>query len=84
MATIVVVEDDPDIADLLDLYLRRDGHRVYLAADGAAGLELIGVHHPDVVILDVGLPGHGRPRGVPAPPLVGSVGRHHLPDRPGR
>ena len=56
-ATVVVVEDDPDIADLLDLYLRRDGHRVYLAPDGEAGLGLIGAHHPEVVILDVGLPG---------------------------
>jgi DNA-binding response OmpR family regulator len=56
-ATVVVVEDDPSIADLLDLYLRREGHRVYLAADGEAGLDLIGTHRPAVVILDVGLPG---------------------------
>jgi len=53
----VVVEDDPSIADLLDLYLRREGHRVYLAADGEAGLDLIRLHRPAVVILDVGLPG---------------------------
>ena len=55
--TIVVVEDDPSIADLLDLYLRREGHRVYLAPDGETGLDLIATHHPAVVILDVGLPG---------------------------
>lgn len=53
----MVVEDDPAIADLLDLYLRREGHRVYLAGDGPTGLELIGSHRPEVVILDVGLPG---------------------------
>ena len=53
----MVVEDDPSIADLLDLYLRREGHRVYLAADGEAGLDLIRLHRPAVVILDVGLPG---------------------------
>ena len=57
MATIVAVEDDPAIADLLDMYLRREDHRVYLAADGERGLELIAAHRPDVVILDVGLPG---------------------------
>lgn len=57
MATIVVVEDDPSIADLLDMYLRREEHRVYLAADGERGLELIATHRPDVVLLDVGLPG---------------------------
>ena len=32
--TVVVVEDDPNIADLVDLYLRREGYRVLLAADG--------------------------------------------------
>jgi len=53
----VAVEDDPAIADLLDMYLRREDHRVYLAADGERGLELIAAHRPDVVILDVGLPG---------------------------
>ncbi len=56
VATVVVVEDDPDIADLLDLYLRRDGHRVYLAPTGESGLHLIATHRPAVVILDVGLP----------------------------
>ncbi|MCB9376024.1 MAG: response regulator transcription factor [Microthrixaceae bacterium] len=39
------------------MYLRREDHRVYLAADGERGLELIAAHRPDVVILDVGLPG---------------------------
>ncbi|MBS1836698.1 MAG: response regulator transcription factor, partial [Actinobacteria bacterium] len=57
MATIVAVEDDPAIADLVDLYLRREDHRVYLAPDGERGLELIAAHRPEVVILDVGLPG---------------------------
>jgi DNA-binding response OmpR family regulator len=56
-ATIVVVEDDPAIADLLDLYLRREGHRVVLAADGETGLQRIRTERPAVVILDVGLPG---------------------------
>lgn len=56
-ATIVVVEDDPDIADLLDLYLRRDGYDVYLASTGERGLEVIAQRRPDLVILDVGLPG---------------------------
>ncbi len=57
MATIVAVEDDPAIADLIDLYLRREDHRVYLAADGERGLELFATHRPEVVVLDVGLPG---------------------------
>jgi DNA-binding response OmpR family regulator len=55
--TVVVVEDDPHIADLVDLYLRRDGYRVLLAGDGEKGLEIFRQEDPSIVILDVGLPG---------------------------
>ncbi len=55
--TVVVVEDDPHIADLVDLYLRRDGYRVLLAGDGEKGLEIFTREDPSIVILDVGLPG---------------------------
>ncbi|MGI8686032.1 MAG: response regulator transcription factor [Acidimicrobiales bacterium] len=55
--TIVVVEDDPNIADLVDLYLRREGFRVLQAGDGTRGLELVVQERPRLVILDVGLPG---------------------------
>jgi len=55
--TVVVIEDDPHIADLVDLYLRRDGFRVLLAGDGEKGLEVFTREDPDIVILDVGLPG---------------------------
>ena len=55
--TVVVVEDDPHIADLVDLYLRREGFRVLLAGDGERGLEVFRREQPWIVILDVGLPG---------------------------
>jgi DNA-binding response OmpR family regulator len=55
--TVVVVEDDPSIADLVDLYLREAGYRVLLAPTGERGLELIGAHHPVIALLDIGLPG---------------------------
>lgn len=55
--TIVVVEDDPHIADLIDMYLRRDGHRVIQASQGEAGLAAVEREHPRLVILDIGLPG---------------------------
>jgi DNA-binding response OmpR family regulator len=55
--TVVVIEDDPHIADLVDLYLRRDGFRVLLAGDGEKGLEVFTQGDPSIVILDVGLPG---------------------------
>jgi DNA-binding response OmpR family regulator len=55
--TVVVVEDDARIADLLDLYLREAGYRVLLAGTGERGLELIGQHRPVLAVLDIGLPG---------------------------
>ena len=55
--TIVVVEDDANIADLLDMYLRQEGYRVLQAETGERGLELVGQERPRLVILDVGLPG---------------------------
>ncbi len=55
--TIVVVEDDPHIADLVELYLRRDGFRVVQAGTGERALEVIRDHRPALVVLDLGLPG---------------------------
>ncbi len=55
--TVVVVEDDPHIADLVELYLRQDGFRVIQAADGEAGMAAVRNQSPRLVILDVGLPG---------------------------
>ena len=54
---LVVVEDDPNIADLLDLYLREAGYRVLLAGSGERGLEIIDQHRPVLAIVDIGLPG---------------------------
>ena len=54
---VVVVEDDPNIAGLVDMYLRQDGYRVYQAGDGPTGLDRINQHRPKLVVLDIGLPG---------------------------
>src|SRR6478672_10650260 len=54
--TIVVVDDEPNIADLVDLYLTRDGYRVVQAATGQAALEAVERSRPRLVVLDVGLP----------------------------
>jgi DNA-binding response OmpR family regulator len=53
---LVVVEDDPNIADLLDVYLREAGFRVLQAGTGERGLELVELHRPMMVLLDIGLP----------------------------
>jgi DNA-binding response OmpR family regulator len=56
--TIVVVEDDTSIADLLDMVLRQAGYRVIQAGTGEAGLSAIERERPKLAILDVGLPGN--------------------------
>jgi DNA-binding response OmpR family regulator len=53
---VLVVEDDPAIADLVVRYLRRDGYGVHVEADGAAALAAVRRQRPVAVILDVGLP----------------------------
>jgi DNA-binding response OmpR family regulator len=54
--TILVVDDEPNIADIVELYLRRDGYRVVKAANGDDGIRAVTDHRPRLVVLDVGLP----------------------------
>ncbi|MDQ7820214.1 MAG: response regulator transcription factor [Armatimonadota bacterium] len=56
MATILVVEDEAEIAALLRSYLERDGHRVLAVADGEAALRQMDDVLPDLVVLDIMLP----------------------------
>jgi DNA-binding response OmpR family regulator len=57
LGTIVVIEDDANISDLVDMYLRREGFRVLQTVDGESGLATIEREKPRLAILDVGLPG---------------------------
>src|SRR3990170_707649 len=54
--TVLVVEDDPKMVNLLRLYLERGGFTVTAAYDGRAGLEAAERAHPDFIILDLMLP----------------------------
>ncbi len=54
---ILVVDDNVDAADSLALLLRSDGHQVETVHDGPAALELSPRFHPEVVFMDIGLPG---------------------------
>jgi DNA-binding response OmpR family regulator len=54
---VVIVEDDPNIADLVELYLRRDGFRPFQADTGERALEVISQRRPKLILLDIGLPG---------------------------
>ena len=55
-ATIVVVEDNAEIADIVATALRFDGHDVHVAGTGAAALEQVRLRSPELVVLDVMLP----------------------------
>ncbi|WP_164842698.1 response regulator [Actinoplanes solisilvae] len=52
MALIVAAEDDPDIREIIEHVLRRDGHSVYLVPDGEAAIALAHIVRPDLILLD--------------------------------
>ena len=56
-ATILIVDDDPDIRELLEDYLGDQGYRVIAVPTADAFRNALAEHAPDVVLLDVGLPG---------------------------
>jgi two-component system, OmpR family, alkaline phosphatase synthesis response regulator PhoP len=57
MKTVLVVDDEPKIATLARDYLEHAGFAVLTAADGPTALTTIRQRHPDLVVLDLGLPG---------------------------
>src|SRR3990170_7934309 len=54
---ILIVEDEPTVAEVVDRYLRRDGYDVSVAHDGIQAMEAYDRFQPDLVVLDVMLPG---------------------------
>ena len=55
--SILIVEDDPHAAEISRLYLARDGHDVTVSHDGSEGLKLAREMSPDLIVLDLMLPG---------------------------
>ena len=54
--SVLIVEDDPNIRELLQMYLEKDGYAVTLASDGGQGLDKFRSIQPDLVLLDVMMP----------------------------
>ena len=54
--SVLIVEDDPNIRELLQMYLEKDGYAVTLACDGGQGLQKFRSIKPDLVLLDVMMP----------------------------
>jgi signal transduction histidine kinase len=69
---VLVVDDNKDAADTLEAYLAMEGFDVAVAYDGAAALEKVQLHVPDVVLMDIGMP---RMDGYEAARMLRALGR---------
>jgi two-component system alkaline phosphatase synthesis response regulator PhoP len=57
MAKILVIDDEPSIVNLVKAYLKPEGYEVFTASDGNAGLKAARAYKPDLIVLDLMLPG---------------------------
>jgi two-component system alkaline phosphatase synthesis response regulator PhoP len=57
MSKILVIDDEPSIVNLVSAYLKPEGYEVYTASDGVAGLKAAKAYKPDLIVLDLMLPG---------------------------
>jgi two-component system alkaline phosphatase synthesis response regulator PhoP len=57
MAKILVIDDEPSIVNLVTAYLKPAGYEVFTAADGISGLKAARAYKPDLIVLDLMLPG---------------------------
>src|SRR5512137_933869 len=57
MSKILIIDDEPSIVNLVSAYLKPEGYEVYTAADGPSGLKAARAFKPDLIVLDVMLPG---------------------------
>jgi CheY-like chemotaxis protein len=76
MKTIVIIDDEFGLADVLDATLSDAGYRVYAAPNGQRGLEVMAEHPPDLLVLDYMMPlldGPGVLRVMRADPRFASV-----------
>ncbi|GLY07373.1 MULTISPECIES: response regulator [Actinoplanes] len=87
MTRILVVDDEPQIVRALRINLKARGYEVDTAADGASALHLAAHHHPDLVVLDLGLPDMegaeviGGLRGWTSVPIIVLSGRAGSSDK---
>ena len=91
-ARVLIIEDDPTVAEVVGRYLTREGFEVEIATDGAAGLDRALSDPPELVVLDLMLPSLGglevckRIRAAAPVPVIILTGQAVLPpgaDRPG-
>jgi DNA-binding response OmpR family regulator len=85
--TILIVDDEPTIVEVVGLYLQREGYKVLSTADGNTALQMVAQQRPDLVVLDLMLPGLGglevtrRLRASGALPIIMLTARTEEADR---
>ncbi len=87
--TILLVEDHADAREALQVLLELEGYAVVTAAEGLAALDIARTRHPDIALIDIGLPGLDgyevarrlRAAGGPRPILVALTGYSQPEDR---
>lgn len=57
MVSILIIDDEEDIRELLSYNIQKEGFTVYTAENGEIGISLMKLHHPDLILLDVMMPG---------------------------
>ena len=57
MNKVLVIDDEPSIINLVSAYLKPEGYEVYTASDGPSGLKAARAFKPDMILLDIMLPG---------------------------
>jgi CheY-like chemotaxis protein len=86
MTRVLLIDDYPDALEMLGLYLRLNGYDVTTASDGLKAVELAGTSAPDVIVMDLELPGISgfeaarRIRQAPATsaiPMIAATGYSH-------
>ena len=56
-ATVLVIDDEPDLLELVEFNLKKDGYETIVARNGQAGLDIAQKHLPDLIVLDIMMPG---------------------------
>ena len=78
MQRILIVEDEPDMADMIGFQLQRAGYEVIQAHDGIEGNEAAWRECPDLIVLDIMLPQAASPENLPLRPVDRNRARHRL------
>ena len=74
-ATILIVDDDVHVRDLLEVLLKNQGYRTLTAESGLVALEMVDLHAPDLILLDIMMPGMD---GYEVAEQLKEIGRAHV------